>query len=100
MHPEIIIHDIRRHGCDSADLRSELISGLLNTNSARYIPSLLLWDEKGQGFFEALTSTDDYYPYRAELELLNKQSESIVSSVESGTIIIELGAGYGRTYLK
>ncbi|PLB51477.1 hypothetical protein P170DRAFT_422488 [Aspergillus steynii IBT 23096] len=93
MHQEVIIHDIRRHGCDPADLRSELVSGLLETNSAKYIPSLLLWDEKGQGHFEAITSSHDYYPYRAELDLLNKESETIVETVESGTVIIELGAG-------
>lgn len=93
MHPKVNIHDIRRHGSDPADLRAELVAGLTDTNAAKHIPSIMLWDEEGQGLFEAITSSHDYYPYRAELELLERWSENIVQSVESGTVIIELGAG-------
>lgn len=93
MQPEVIIHDIRRHGCDSVDLRSELVSGLLGTECEKHLPSLLLWDERGQALFEAIISSSDYYPYRAELDLLKQEKESIVAPVKSETVIIELGAG-------
>ncbi|KAL4932172.1 uncharacterized protein BDV17DRAFT_288248 [Aspergillus undulatus] len=87
------IYDIRRHGCGLTDLRSELVAGLLIKKSAKHIPSLLLWNEKGLELFGDITSAPDYYPYKAELDLLNKWNEHIVASVEPGTVIVELGAG-------
>lgn len=91
---EVKVRDIRRQQCDATDPRSELVAGLVNSETERHIPSLLLWDEKGQKLFADITASHDYYTYRAELALLNQWNEDIFASVESGTVIIELGAGY------
>lgn len=89
----VSIHDIRRGDDDTAELRAELISGLLDAGSTKHLPPILLWDEKGQDLFEDITLSPHYYPYRVELELLNSWNEEIIESVEPGTVIIELGAG-------
>nr|UBX54568.1 methyltransferase domain [Aspergillus sp.] len=93
MPTEVKVQDIRRQECDLTNLRSELVAGLVNADTAKSIPSLLLWDEKGQQLFADITASPDYYTYRAELSLLNQWNEDIIASVESGTVIIELGAG-------
>lgn len=93
---EVKIHDIRRPGCDLADLRAKLIEDLRRPESEKQIPSLLLWDEKGQELFADITTAPGYYAYRAELSLLSQRAEEIAESVKPGTVILELGAGYCR----
>ncbi|KIW82531.1 hypothetical protein Z517_05558 [Fonsecaea pedrosoi CBS 271.37] len=57
------------------------------------LPSLLLWDEQGLKFFEAVTYTTEYYLTNCEIELLKKHSHQIAQRIESGAIIVELGSG-------
>ncbi|OAP54359.1 hypothetical protein AYL99_11460 [Fonsecaea erecta] len=56
-------------------------------------PSLLLWDEKGLKFFEAVTYTNEYYLTNCEIELLNKHSHQLAQRIEPGSIVVELGSG-------
>ncbi|KAI9366962.1 histidine-specific methyltransferase [Aspergillus egyptiacus] len=87
------IHDMRRKGYSLTDLRAEVVTGLSKPANEKYLPSLLLWDAKGQELFADITASPGYYVYRAELDLLSRWNEDIATSVESGTVVIELGAG-------
>jgi len=39
------------------------------------------------------TKLDEYYPFKAEKDLLNQHATEIVSSIPAGSILVELGCG-------
>lgn len=90
----IEVRDIRLQGEDSTDLREELVASLTRPSSFRSIPSILLWDDRGQELFEKIMDCPQYYPFRAELALLSGYSDQMVIATGQSRLIIELGAGY------
>jgi hypothetical protein len=86
--------DIRHHGDDTSNLRDELVASLTRPVSFKTVPSILLWDDRGQRLFEDILACSQYYPFRAELALLNKYSDEMVAAVGQNRLVIELGAGY------
>lgn len=92
--PDMI--DIRSSSTSLLDtLDIQTLSSLLQPPSRKFLPSLLLWDEKGQSLYDSILGTPSYYPYRVENTLLQKQISDIASTIASSTtdILIELGAG-------
>lgn len=81
--------DIRQHA--SLDLRQEIVQGLQST--PRYLPSLLMWDNKGLRLFEKFAESKDYYATRTEMGLLNLYAERMATAIEPGSVLIELGSG-------
>lgn len=55
--------------------------------------SMLLWNEPGLKYFEALTKTPEYYLTRAEMELFRKYGEDIARNIPSNAILVDLGSG-------
>ncbi|EXJ81082.1 hypothetical protein A1O3_07370 [Capronia epimyces CBS 606.96] len=55
--------------------------------------SLLLWDEQGLKRFESITYTEEYYPTKSEIELLERHSHEIAHRIAPGSLIVELGSG-------
>ncbi|EXJ58880.1 hypothetical protein A1O7_06310 [Cladophialophora yegresii CBS 114405] len=55
--------------------------------------SLLLWNEQGLKRFEAVTYAREYYLTNSEIELLKAHSHKIADTIESGSIVVELGSG-------
>lgn len=76
------------------NLREELVASLTRPASFRSIPSILLWDDRGQELFEDIMNCPKYYPFKAELALLRKYSDLMVTATGQSRLIIELGAGY------
>ncbi|EEB05804.1 sulfatase modifying factor 1 [Schizosaccharomyces japonicus yFS275] len=63
------------------------------------LSSSLLYDETGLQLFGQITQEDEYYPFRLEMQLLQKHADWIaehVRSKTSTTIILELGCGSMR----
>ena len=56
------------------------------------IPPKYFYDERGSQLFERITELDEYYPTRAEREILSERSAEIVAAA-SPTTLIELGSG-------
>ena len=73
------------------DLRAEIVAGMQRKD--KYLPSLLLWDDRGHEIFEEILSCREYYPFRAELDLLRENGDDIAECIKPNSIIIELGAG-------
>jgi dimethylhistidine N-methyltransferase len=74
-------------------LRSDAVRGL---SSAPYtLPSKWLYDKRGSGLFEEITQLPEYYPTRAEREILNRRSSEIAAFTRAATLV-ELGSGYSR----
>jgi L-histidine Nalpha-methyltransferase len=51
------------------------------------------YDERGSQLFERITELDEYYPTRAEREILAGRSAEIVAAAGSPSELVELGSG-------
>jgi L-histidine N-alpha-methyltransferase len=51
------------------------------------------YDERGSRLFEQITELDEYYPTRAEREILDGRSGEIVAAAGDPTALVELGSG-------
>lgn len=71
-------------------LENDIRSGLLMT--PRCIPAKWLYDERGSQLFDEITKLDEYYPFRAEREILRDRASEIVELAEADTLV-ELGSG-------
>jgi len=86
--PSIDVH------IDSSDieraLRDDLCTGLMS--SPKVIPPKWFYDHVGSGLFDQITKLDEYYPTRAEREILIREAPSIIELSDADTFV-ELGAG-------
>jgi EasF-like predicted methyltransferase len=89
------IIDIRSSRGSLLDLDSKTLEGLRQPYGSKFLPSLLLWDEKGKDLYSEILACKHYYPYRVENELLKQRINDITSTIaSSGTdLLVELGAG-------
>jgi L-histidine Nalpha-methyltransferase len=51
------------------------------------------YDERGSQLFERITELDEYYPTRAEREILTGRSAEIVAAAGAPATLVELGSG-------
>jgi len=79
---------------DSSDieraLRDDVCSGL--TSTPKVIPPKWFYDHVGSDLFDQITRLDEYYPTRAEREILIREAASIIE-VSGADTFVELGAG-------
>jgi L-histidine N-alpha-methyltransferase len=71
-------------------LRADAREGL--TASPKYIPSKWLFDSKGSELWEKITRLPEYYPFRAERDILREAAHEIAETTRASSII-ELGSG-------
>ena len=76
--------DVRRR------MRADAIGGL--QASAKSIPPVWFYDERGSQLFEQITTLPEYYPTRAERALLEAHAPAIAELSKADTLV-ELGAG-------
>lgn len=94
--PEIEIIDIRSSHASLLDnLDTKILEGLTQLPGQKFLPSLLIWDEKGQMLYDDILVAEDYYPYRVENELLKGNVDGMARSIAAPRpdLLIELGAG-------
>ncbi|PPQ38539.1 dimethylhistidine N-methyltransferase [Rhodoblastus acidophilus] len=72
---------------------SAVVSGL--SRPQKSIPCCWLYDERGSELFEAITRLHDYYPTRAEAEILWRHARDIADFCGEGAVLLEYGAGAG-----
>ncbi|PHH92576.1 hypothetical protein CDD83_6738 [Cordyceps sp. RAO-2017] len=84
------VFDIRQD-MHSIDLANDIRNGLAAANP--FLPSLLLWDDRGQKLFDDFSQTASYYPFHGEVEALNLHGSHLSRSVPDGGILLELGCG-------
>jgi L-histidine Nalpha-methyltransferase len=51
------------------------------------------YDERGSQLFEQITELPEYYPTRAEREILSERSAEILTTAGSPSVLVELGSG-------
>lgn len=74
----------------SAALQQDVQEGLFEP--PRSLPAKYFYDDQGSKLFDAICKTQDYYPTRTELSLLQKHVAEIIDAVKPNTCT-ELGAG-------
>lgn len=75
------------------ELAADVRAGLLSP--PRTLPPKYFYDARGSQLFEEITRLPEYYPTRAETEILEAEAEAIVDAVMP-TEILELGSGSSR----
>ncbi len=70
----------------AADVRHGL------TRELKELPPKYFYDSRGSELFDRITSLPEYYPSRAELEILNRRAPEIVSETDARELV-ELGSG-------
>ncbi|GAA4041277.1 L-histidine N(alpha)-methyltransferase [Parerythrobacter jejuensis] len=82
--------DLDDDGVDRA-FRSDVLQGLSEDQKA--IPARWLYDDAGSGLFEDITQVEEYYPTRAETEILRAQGSAFAEAIGPGRAVVEFGSG-------
>jgi dimethylhistidine N-methyltransferase len=69
----------------------EIMMGL--SRSQKTIPPKYLYDKRGSEIFEKITHLNDYYPTRAEKEILHDYASEMAGLIGPRALIIEPGSG-------
>src|SRR5947209_20560150 len=78
-----------------SDFALDVRDGLTKTEQ-RQLPSKYLYDEVGSELFEAICLLPEYGLTRADIRLLQKHAEEIISRMPLPTHVAELGSGSGK----
>ncbi|MFH8532664.1 L-histidine N(alpha)-methyltransferase [Streptomyces tendae] len=73
-----------------AALRADVLAGL--TSTPKWLPPKWFYDARGSELFEAITALPEYYPTRAEREILVGRAGEIAAATGARTLV-ELGSG-------
>ncbi|MGW6143900.1 L-histidine N(alpha)-methyltransferase [Streptomyces sp. NPDC055140] len=73
-----------------AALRADVLSGL--TGTPKTLPPKWFYDARGSELFDEITTLPEYYPTRAEREILLARSQEIAEATGARTLV-ELGSG-------
>lgn len=77
-------------GIDRA-FRADVLDGLSQAQKA--IPARWLYDDEGSRLFEAITGLPEYYPTRAEIEILRSRCADFRRLIAPGRAVVEFGSG-------
>ncbi|MFB8103632.1 L-histidine N(alpha)-methyltransferase [Streptomyces sp. DSS69] len=89
MSPFLLTRTLPEDATDAA-LRADVLSGL--TRHPKTLPPKWFYDARGSELFEEITRLPEYYPTRAEREILEERAEEIAAASGARTVI-ELGSG-------
>ena len=78
---------------DGVDLafRADVLTGLSQGQKA--IPARWLYDSAGSELFEKITKLPEYYPTRAETDILNTRGGEFAELIGPGRAVVEFGSG-------
>lgn len=88
--PSLRIVDHDEDGVDTA-FREDVLTGLAQRHKA--IPARWFYDETGSQLFEDITQLPEYYPTRAEAEILERHGADFAAAIGPGRAVIEFGSG-------
>lgn len=74
-----------------AQFRDDVLQGLAQERKA--IPARWFYDHRGSQLFEEITALPEYYPTRAEIEILTDHGAEIGARTGEGRALIDFGAG-------
>lgn len=71
--------------------RTDVLAGLSEVQKA--VPARWFYDDVGSRLFEDITRLPEYYPTRAETEILRERQEEIAALIGPGRAVVEFGSG-------
>ncbi len=77
-------------GVDMA-FRADVLDGL--SQSQKAIPARWLYDDAGSKLFEDITQLPEYYPTRAETQILTDHAQEFADLIGAGRAVVEFGSG-------
>jgi len=80
-------------GPERRTLATEALIGL--RERPKRLPPKLFYDERGAELFERICRQPEYYLWRAELEILNRQGQTVAQLLGPRVALIDLGSGAG-----
>ncbi|MCF1593720.1 L-histidine N(alpha)-methyltransferase [Streptomyces muensis] len=89
MSPFLVTRTLPEDATDAA-LRADVLKGL--TSTPKTLPPKWFYDAQGSELFEKITELPEYYPTRAEREILVGRSGEIAAATGARTLV-ELGSG-------
>jgi len=78
------------NGVDRA-FRSDVLLGLAQPQKA--VSSRWFYDDAGSRLFEEITRLPEYYPTRAETEILERRGDELGELIRPGRAVVEFGSG-------
>lgn len=75
-------------------LLTEVLTGL--SHRQKWLPAKFLYDKRGSEIFEQICELPEYYPTRAERQILTQYGSEIAELVGPDAILIEPGSGSGE----
>ncbi|MEU8752684.1 L-histidine N(alpha)-methyltransferase [Streptomyces chartreusis] len=89
MSPFLLTRNLPEDATDAA-LRADVLKGL--TGTPKTLPPKWFYDAQGSELFEKITELPEYYPTRAEREILVDRAAEIAAATGARTLV-ELGSG-------
>jgi dimethylhistidine N-methyltransferase len=86
----IALVDLDEAGVDRA-FRADVLTGLRQTPKA--VPARWFYDDAGSALFEDITRLPEYYPTRAETEILTAHGADFAETIGPGKAVVEFGSG-------
>jgi L-histidine Nalpha-methyltransferase len=91
--PAAVRIDVHLRDGALATIADDVRAGLART--PKELPPKYFYDERGSQLFEQITRLPEYYPTRAEQQILDRVAPEIVGETEPGELV-ELGPGSAR----
>lgn len=88
--PTIALVERDETGVDRA-FRADVLEGLAQEPKA--VPARWFYDERGSELFEQITGLPEYYPTRAEREILERRAAEFADLIGPGRAVVEFGSG-------
>lgn len=82
--------DLDEEGVDR-NFRADVLAGL--SQEPKALPARWLYDDAGSQLFEDITQVPEYYPTRAESEILEKRGKEFARRIGPGRAVVEFGSG-------
>ncbi|MFE6359058.1 L-histidine N(alpha)-methyltransferase [Streptomyces sp. NPDC057806] len=92
MSPFLLTRHLPEDATEAA-LRADVLHGL--TRTPKTLPPKWFYDAHGSELFERITELPEYYPTRAEREILVDRADEIAAATRARTLV-ELGSGYSE----
>jgi L-histidine N-alpha-methyltransferase len=83
--------EVHYNGAQGAEMAHEVRTGL--TAKPKELAPKYFYDERGSQLFERITELPEYYPTRAEREILATRCAEILAAAGSPRTLVELGSG-------
>lgn len=72
-------------------LLQEVLDGLLAPQPT--LPCKLFYDERGSQLYDRITELEEYYPFAAEVEILERHGAAIAAALGAAPLVVEYGSG-------